>query len=331
MIAQANGVAKVAENAASPTLPPGWSKLDHAVLGLVIRELTPKAIRVYLAILAHANEHGRAWPGQERLAALTGIHTRAVRAATDELRRAGLISTRKSGVNGTPMLIYTLERPAHMGRSCAGTDRRENAGGDNDDRHKRAAREPSDRRAQVERPALLCRLTGTGAPPNHHHEPDTEPVMMNGSARASDGDARELATEAGRLRALKRAGVSPGRARKLASTIGPEIIEAGLAELTARNGTVDNPGGYLAERIIELQAEAVHKQRREVRAAQSAQASRVTEIDAELAAMTLDDFAALMRERQIPGPADAAAWQQDKALRIDAARRLARREAQTVA
>jgi DNA-binding transcriptional ArsR family regulator len=59
-----------------------------AIAGL---DLRASALRVLLALHHHADADGVAWPSQERLGAVTGLHRRSVNKALDELVDAGIV------------------------------------------------------------------------------------------------------------------------------------------------------------------------------------------------------------------------------------------------
>lgn len=296
MIAQANGVATVAESDEGPRLPGPRSFTEHDVLAIVIRDLTAGAMKVYLAIQAHANAERRAWPSQERIAALTRLSVRSVRYATEELRSAGLLESKRMGVNGRTLLVYTLRQPEAHCRMQHGDNRQSVAG-----------RDTRNRQSSVEQPAIGCSASGNALPPNHHHEPDREPIMMNGSAiDRHDDEGTRLETRADSLHALTGIGVDRSEAVKWSEQLPPEEIAGAIDRLRERERSarpVKNRPAYLVD-LLQKQAKSRAKRTHERRrSGESALSKRATEIREEIdGGMTTDQLLALIEP--LPALAD---------------------------
>ena len=72
-----------------------WAKMPAAVL--TNSELSDFAVRVYALLQLHADSNNRCWPGQDRLANMSGRSERTVRRALTELETANLIQSIRSG------------------------------------------------------------------------------------------------------------------------------------------------------------------------------------------------------------------------------------------
>lgn len=70
--------------------------------------LSPAALRIYIAICAHTNKRGEAWPSQTRLASLCACSVDQVRRAVAELKLRGLI--RVTPLHGRRHLTYVVIR-----------------------------------------------------------------------------------------------------------------------------------------------------------------------------------------------------------------------------
>jgi hypothetical protein len=94
--------------------PPGFTMLDNPAIeqGYAVG---PSAFLVYAAIARHVNEQRRAWPGVERLVAITGLSNRSVRYGIDRLEKAGwLIVERQAGQRN----VYRLPPVQSMATDC---------------------------------------------------------------------------------------------------------------------------------------------------------------------------------------------------------------------
>nr|WP_284710699.1 helix-turn-helix domain-containing protein [Desulfovibrio aminophilus] len=71
--------------------------------------LTRAAQAVYPVLLRHADDHGVCFPAEDRLAAMSGLTRKGVRAGVLELEMAGLLSTKKVTTrNGRRAKLYNL-------------------------------------------------------------------------------------------------------------------------------------------------------------------------------------------------------------------------------
>jgi hypothetical protein len=104
-----------AHDTARVVLPNAWARLRW--LKLVVErfaaELGPLGLAVYVCLLKHANQHGRAWPKQVRMAQMLGMGRRSVCDAIQRLQRMGLVTVGKMARKKAR--LYTLLDP----ESCA--------------------------------------------------------------------------------------------------------------------------------------------------------------------------------------------------------------------
>ena len=91
----------------------GWFKLDNAAAERSYE--IGRAFQVYAAIVRHADEKRRAWPGIDRLSKMTGLSPRSVRYAIERLESAGwILVDRQPGRPNT----YTLPPIEKKATSC---------------------------------------------------------------------------------------------------------------------------------------------------------------------------------------------------------------------
>lgn len=91
----------------------GWFKLDNAAAERSYE--IGRAFQVYAAIVRHADEQRRAWPGIDRLSKMTGLSPRSVRYAIERLESAGwILVDRQPGRPNT----YTLPPIESKATSC---------------------------------------------------------------------------------------------------------------------------------------------------------------------------------------------------------------------
>jgi hypothetical protein len=100
-------------------MPPGFTSIDDGAI-LRSREVGPSAFLVYAAIAQHVREDRRAWPGIDRLAAITGLSRRTVQLAISALRHAGWVVVDASRGRGN---VYTLPPIESSATDCATPDK----------------------------------------------------------------------------------------------------------------------------------------------------------------------------------------------------------------
>lgn len=92
------------------------TKLVYLFQSTKARELSPEARSLFAMLISHADDHGHAWPGQERQADLMGVSDRQVRNLLAELKSHQLIRVFKRGkfnvYDLTPALSFIPGRPA---------------------------------------------------------------------------------------------------------------------------------------------------------------------------------------------------------------------------
>jgi DNA-binding transcriptional regulator YhcF (GntR family) len=80
----------------APQTARGYAALPYLVIDRVLPILPDTALRVYCALLRHEGyKSGKAWPGQERLATMTGLSETAVWRGITILCEAGLVTSRR--------------------------------------------------------------------------------------------------------------------------------------------------------------------------------------------------------------------------------------------
>jgi hypothetical protein len=98
-------------SAVAPAAPKSrrWFKVyADLVFGGYLAALNPASVKVYLAILAHADATGRAFPSTQRLAGVCNLSRRCVSQAVEQLQEAGLLDC--CHVNGVPNQ-YEMHHP----------------------------------------------------------------------------------------------------------------------------------------------------------------------------------------------------------------------------
>jgi hypothetical protein len=92
-------------------LTPFTKRHTRMPFGLGSADISAYAVRVYVVLTEHADIHGRAWPGRERIAAAMKVSTTTVDRAIRELVRVGLVvkTTR-----------CRLPAPVARGHACTG-------------------------------------------------------------------------------------------------------------------------------------------------------------------------------------------------------------------
>jgi hypothetical protein len=98
-------VAGIASSAAG--LPPAWL-LDPPVFA---EGLSPHDIAVYFAIASHLNPRGECFPGQQRLADMTGMCRQRVSQAVNALQRANLLEVELTDAKRNTYRFITHEQP----------------------------------------------------------------------------------------------------------------------------------------------------------------------------------------------------------------------------
>ena len=84
-----------------------------------LRGLSGSAVKVYLALLRHADKQGQCFPSEERLAELTRLSTRTVTRGFRELESAGHLDTRRRQ-QATNLFTLSAPMPKDM-ESCSDT------------------------------------------------------------------------------------------------------------------------------------------------------------------------------------------------------------------
>lgn len=90
----------------SPGKRPRWGRVDWATITALVPDW--KAITVYVALCAHADTAGVAWPLQSTLAHELQVSEATVRRALRVLETSGAISTRKRGRGRTEYVVAAL-------------------------------------------------------------------------------------------------------------------------------------------------------------------------------------------------------------------------------
>lgn len=112
---------------ARPTCDRAFTLLDRSLIGVECNgNLTPgpwsslsrSAQALYPVLLRHAGEKGQCFPGEDRLAAMSGLTEKTVRAASLDLAAAGLVSIRKIiSRTGRRIKLYTLSPHKSQGNA----------------------------------------------------------------------------------------------------------------------------------------------------------------------------------------------------------------------
>lgn len=90
-----------------------WSKL--AARAVADRDLSATGVRVLAAIGIYAGRDGTAWPSQETIAGIIGIHRATVCRAVKRLRERGYLDRyRKPTSRGRYRNVYQLRYPPYL-------------------------------------------------------------------------------------------------------------------------------------------------------------------------------------------------------------------------
>ncbi len=95
----------------NPKRRDGWSKLPNALVTHGMwANLSNAEARVYVALLAHRNAKGEAWPGLELLAQESGRHWTAVSKAIQGLAARGLLTIHRTPGRGNRYALLPVPK-----------------------------------------------------------------------------------------------------------------------------------------------------------------------------------------------------------------------------